>query len=224
MKECSVCKELKSFDCYYKNNQGKDGLYSKCKKCHLIGTKKWKVANPEKVNEEARLRRQKNPEARRQYERENYAKNSERIKERTRKIRSLDLKKYSKKTLDRIAKDPEKYRAIARKTYYKNIDKRRQDLRDYKNKNPEKMKIYELSRKYSKQAAMVGWSDDFLIAEIYHLAKLRNKMTNIKWHVDHIVPLRNKNVCGLHVHFNLRVIPALENLSKSNRYWPYMPD
>jgi len=59
---------------------------------------------------------------------------------------------------------------------------------------------------------------EWMMREIYSLASLRSKITGVKWHVDHVVPLQGKTVSGLHVPWNLQVLPAVENISKGNRF------
>jgi hypothetical protein len=75
-----------------------------------------------------------------------------------------------------------------------------------------------LRAKGVKQAKPRWLTEDheFFIEEIYSLRDLRTEVTGVVHHVDHIVPLKGKDVCGLHVPWNLQVITAKDNLSKSN--------
>ena len=53
--------------------------------------------------------------------------------------------------------------------------------------------------------------------ELYDLAQRRTITTKTPWEVDHIIPLRNKIVCGLHVPWNMQVVTRSENRTKSNK-------
>jgi hypothetical protein len=55
------------------------------------------------------------------------------------------------------------------------------------------------------------------------MAKLDEIKTGRKVHVDHIVPLNHRLVCGLHCEHNLQLLFSEENIKKSNRHWPDMP-
>ena len=55
------------------------------------------------------------------------------------------------------------------------------------------------------------------IQDIYVECSRMSKETSISHHVDHIIPLQGKTVCGLHVPWNLQILTDAENLLKSNK-------
>lgn len=70
--------------------------------------------------------------------------------------------------------------------------------------------------------AWPNWGDDAAVKEIYKQSRARRK-AGYEVHVDHIVPLLSKIVCGLHVSWNLQIIDKMENLRKGNKWWPDHP-
>jgi excisionase family DNA binding protein len=62
------------------------------------------------------------------------------------------------------------------------------------------------------------WANDGKIRAVYAEARARTISEGIKYHVDHVIPLKHELVCGLHVEGNLAIIPATENLLKGNKW------
>lgn len=98
------------------------------------------------------------------------------------------------------------HRALVKKAYYE--------------KNKEKALAYVRNRELLKrnQKIIIDDFDTFVLEEAYHLSALRYDITGLKWHVDHIVPLQGKQVCGLHKAINFQVIPAELNRKKYNKF------
>jgi 5-methylcytosine-specific restriction endonuclease McrA len=99
---------------------------------------------------------------------------------------------------------------ISRKYYLKNKEHYKKYGKEYYLKNSHFAKARFAKRKAAKLRATPKFADLNKIREIY-------KNCPNGYHVDHIIPLQGKNVCGLHVEWNLQYLTPSANLSKSNR-------
>lgn len=75
----------------------------------------------------------------------------------------------------------------------------------------ERKKAWDRARLNSLRRATPWWSDKEKILDFY-----KNRPQGM--HVDHIIPISGKGVCGLHILENLQYLPAIDNLKKGNKY------
>jgi len=99
--------------------------------------------------------------------------------------------------------------------FNKSLPKPRWLSRHHENKNTQR------GQKYYNHLwnAQPDWADIKRIRAIYAAAR-RLRQQGINVHVDHIYPLIHPTHCGLHVPSNLCIIPAAENMTKSNTFYP----
>jgi 5-methylcytosine-specific restriction endonuclease McrA len=97
-------------------------------------------------------------------------------------------------------------------------------LREYRNawkaNNKTQIRADTKARRRKHRDATPPWltrKQKSEIRQLYQIAITMTQTTGEQYVVDHIVPLRSHEVCGLHVPWNLRVITQEENLKKSNK-------
>lgn len=121
-------------------------------------------------------------------------------------------RRVRQKTRYHSVKDDPKFREAAR------ADSRMNYL-----KNPDRYSIACSNRRAKKANATPKWVEDRFkeeIQAIYKTARSIQRASGVRMAVDHIVPIQHEAVCGLHVPWNLQVVTAKENASKSNVFDP----
>lgn len=110
-------------------------------------------------------------------------------------------------------------RKASKTYYYKNRKANIQRKLDWCKKNPEKAAAAAAKYRAARKKATPPWLTEQMqeeILQIYIHAKDCQLVSGERYHVDHIVPLAGVDICGLHVPWNLQVLPADINISKSN--------
>lgn len=101
-----------------------------------------------------------------------------------------------------------------KKYYWNNPEKQRARLRD----KYYRFRDYYIEHAIKKRAHIANAFPKWLTEEHREVIKVIYKLAGQDGrHVDHIVPLRGKDVCGLHVPWNMQILDSSENLSKGNR-------
>lgn len=220
IKKCARCKLLKDKSEFAKQARSLDGRQSWCKTCR----KDYRKENRQVFIAKDRQRYRDNPEPFKEAgkkRRERLGK--EKIREYNQAYAAANKEKISKIAKSWRERNSEKLKAYRKKRYQENKQK-------YYERNLKKWLemphvVLEACRRRTamKRQAVPAWANQEKIKEAYLIAELLTKILKISYQVDHIVPLKSKFVCGLHVEHNLQVITASENAAKGNRWWPGKP-
>lgn len=106
--------------------------------------------------------------------------------------------------------NPEKARASVRQWERENPERGLERGRRWSKKNPAYIRAKQAKRRAVKlRATLPGFDGE--IRAFYEACP--PGMT-----VDHIVPLQGKNICGLHVPWNLQYLTGPENSAKGNKF------
>jgi hypothetical protein len=216
-KTCKGCAQVKVLSLFHKHKQMADGHLNFCKVCFYEKAKANRAANPDsRKAEHARnrerkgfmtwvqytVKRNENPKSRADVCRDSNIKHKDRL--------TAYRKEYEKANKERIAA----VRAAR-------LIERREVKRLWRKNNLGLVLADCAKRRAAKLKRTPKWLtpfDKLKIECLYQLASMRNRESDRKWHVDHIIPLQGAFVSGLHVPDNLRVILAIDNMRKNNQY------
>lgn len=239
-KACTKCGQVKAVTEFGKKSRNKDGLQHHCKPCNRaeqtaayarrgdeVRAKRrhYRSENKEHINAQKQGYYHDDPERHREQKRRSYAKHIDKRREGSADYYRNNAEQEKKKRKERYYSNPDVQQATkdrASKWAEENPGRRKEIESKSRAKPESKAKVAANVRK--RQAAKLqrtpSWANQQLIDAFYLEARRLEDLTGIKFHVDHIIPLQGELVSGLHVASNLQLLPAHENISKSNNFEP----
>lgn len=191
-KHCSRCDRRKTYSDFPPLKRSSDGLDTFCRSCRQETNQTYRAKNIAKIRMQEALFREQNRE------------------------------KLAAESRDWARRNPEKVKANCHKYASLNADRRREYNAAWQRANADVLRPYYNEKSKRRFAARLRaspqWADKKAILAIYERCQRVSIETGELHHVDHVVPLISALVCGLHVEYNLQILPADENLSKSNKF------
>lgn len=217
-KFCRDCASFVSRAGFTPCKSATDGLQSYCRACYAKRAAERRKRNPERakklaasyssahrdeINARRRARRSANPE-------------------RTKAERKAVYAKYREKELETMRKWKEANRDHMRvqraERYWSDPDAARKRQMDYLRARPGLSNSRVMARLAQKLKATPPWANKESIESFYGWAEVLSSVAGVPHEVDHVVPLRAKNVSGLHCEANLQILTRAENRKKSNHF------
>lgn len=216
-KICTSCKSIKPFSAFSKAKRERDGLQSRCKECNSKQSAEYRVNNIDKEKSRHAEYAARNKEKLREYQKgwadKNRDKRLSQKRERYQGIKEEEnyrARAYHAKNAEKIKLNKKKWRA-------ENIEYRKKYELEYVENNRDKINAKNSRRRAQLMRAIPLWANFDKIRSVYSECARITKDTGIEHHVDHIVPLKSKIVCGLHCEDNLQILTGSENSIKHNK-------
>lgn len=188
---CSQCGADKPLTEFNKKTSTWDGHRAQCRECQKLDGAIYRDTHKEEIKA---------------WHAQNYIDNKDEINQRNK---------------DYYHADPEREFARGKKYRDEHPEECAIRVAQWAKEHPDKRRESVSNRRALKLKATPKWLTEYdrsLIKDKFRLALLLEQETGIKHHVDHIIPLTSKIVCGLHVPDNLRVLTEKDNLRKGNKF------